>query len=100
MASNTPWITPLPSPFIYITPGREGQIVLNVNSTHADLETQAKRMNGKGIPTAGAFLELYYPAAYELDIIQTERGGPDEQSAAPERPGAPGSLYPDSHRWM
>jgi two-component system LytT family sensor kinase len=62
-------------PFIYITLKiGEGQIVLNViNSTNADLETQAKRMNGKGISNSKSLLEILYPDAYELDIIQTER---------------------------
>jgi two-component system LytT family sensor kinase len=63
-------------PFIYITLKLEaGQIVLNViNSTNADLETQAKRrMAGKGLANSKSILELLYPDAYELDIIQTER---------------------------
>ena len=63
-------------PFIYITLKVEpGQIVLNViNSTNADLETQAKRrMAGKGLANSRSILELLYPDAYELDIIQTEK---------------------------
>jgi len=63
-------------PFIYITLKVEPQqLVLNViNSTNADLETQAKRrMAGKGLANSKSILELLYPAAYELDIIQTER---------------------------
>ncbi|MBN9384346.1 MAG: sensor histidine kinase [Chitinophagaceae bacterium] len=63
-------------PFIYITlKVEEGQIVLNViNSTNADLETQAKRrMAGKGLANSKSILELLYPDAYELDIIQTEK---------------------------
>jgi two-component system LytT family sensor kinase len=63
-------------PFIYITLKVEtGQIVLNViNSTNADLETQAKRrMNGKGLANSRSLLEILYPDAYELDIIQTEK---------------------------
>jgi sensor histidine kinase YesM len=63
-------------PFIYITlKVEQGQIVLNViNSTNADLETQAKgRMTGKGLANSRSILELLYPDAYELDIIQTEK---------------------------
>lgn len=63
-------------PFIYITLKVEkGQIVLNViNSTNADLEVQAKkRMAGKGLANSKSILELLYPDAYELDIIQTEK---------------------------
>jgi LytS/YehU family sensor histidine kinase len=63
-------------PFIYITLKVEPhQLVLNViNSTNADLETQAKRrMAGKGLANSKSILELLYPAAYELDIIQTEK---------------------------
>jgi sensor histidine kinase YesM len=63
-------------PFIFITLKVEpGQIVLNViNSTSADLETQAKRrMRGKGLANSRSLLEILYPDAYELDIIQTEK---------------------------
>ena len=63
-------------PFIYITlKVEQGQIVLNViNSTNADLEAQAKgRMTGKGLANSRSILELLYPDAYELDIIQTEK---------------------------
>ncbi|HEY8971673.1 MAG TPA: sensor histidine kinase [Puia sp.] len=63
-------------PFIYITLKVEpGQIILNViNSTSADLETQAKRrMRGKGLANSRSLLEILYPDAYELDIIQTEK---------------------------
>ncbi len=62
-------------PFIYITlKVGKGKITLNVlNSTDADLETQAKRMNGKGITNSKSMLELLYPGSYELDIIQTDR---------------------------
>ena len=87
-------------PFIYITLRvGEGQIVLNViNSTNADLETQAKRMNGKGISNSRSLLELLYPDAYELDIIQTEKEETRTSSLrlrnARERLE---SLYPDLH---
>jgi len=63
-------------PFIYITLKIEpSQIVLNViNSTSADLETQAKRrIKGKGLANSRSLLEILYPDAYELDIIQTEK---------------------------
>jgi sensor histidine kinase YesM len=63
-------------PFIYITlKVEQEQIVLNViNSTNADLETQAKRrMKGKGLANSRSLLEILYPDAYELDIIQTEK---------------------------
>lgn len=63
-------------PFIYITLKVEpSQIVLNViNSTSADLETQAKRrLKGKGLANSRSLLEILYPDAYELDIIQTEK---------------------------
>lgn len=62
-------------PFIYITlKVGQGRIVLNViNSTEADLESQAKRINGKGITNSRSLLELLYPGSYELDIIQTDK---------------------------
>ena len=88
-------------PFIYITlKVGNGQIVLNViNSTEADLEHQAKRINGsKGIAHSRSLLELLYPSSYDLDIIQTEK---DETRTsqlrlrnARERLE---NLYPDSH---
>lgn len=87
-------------PFIYITlKVGEGQIVLNViNSTNADLESQAKRINGKGISNSKSLLELLYPDAYELDIIQTEREETRKSSLrirnARERLE---TLYPDSY---
>ncbi|HZE86213.1 MAG TPA: hypothetical protein VE035_17960, partial [Puia sp.] len=87
-------------PFIYITlkVGPE-QIVLNViNSTNSDLGMQAKRINGKGISNSRSLLELLYPDAYELDIIQTEkeenRTSLLRMRNAKERLE---SLYPDSH---
>ena len=87
-------------PFIYITLRvGNGQLVLNVlNSTNAELEMQAKRINGMGISHSRSLLELLYPASYDLDIIQTEK---DEKRTselrlrnARERLE---SLYPDSH---
>jgi sensor histidine kinase YesM len=87
-------------PFIYITVKvGNGQITLNViNSTDADLELQAKRINGKGIAHSRSLLELLYPKSFDLDIIQTEK---DESRTsqlrlrnARERLE---TLYPDSH---
>lgn len=87
-------------PFIYITLRvGNGQLTLNVlNSTNADLELQAKKLNGMGISHSRTLLELLYPAAYDLDIIQTEK---DETRTsklrlrnARERLE---SLYPDAH---
>jgi len=63
-------------PFIYITlKAGEGQVSLQViNSAHPDEEIQAQqRLSGKGIATSKSLLELLYPDAYELDIIQTEK---------------------------
>jgi LytS/YehU family sensor histidine kinase len=87
-------------PFIYITiKVAAGQITLNViNSMDADLESQARRINGKGIAHSRSLLELLYPSAFDLDIIQTEK---DESRTsrlrlrnARERLE---NLYPDSH---
>jgi two-component system LytT family sensor kinase len=87
-------------PFIYITlKVGNGQIVLNViNSTEADLETQAQRINGKGIAHSRSLLELLYPSSYDLDIIQTEK---DETRTSTLRMHNARerleTLYPDSH---
>lgn len=87
-------------PFIYINlKTEEGQITLNViNSTNADLETQAKRINGKGISHSRSLLELLYPDAYALDIIQTEKEESRKSNLrmknARERLE---SLYPDAY---
>jgi two-component system LytT family sensor kinase len=87
-------------PFIFVTLRvASGQVVLNVlNSSNADLEMQAKRINGMGIAHSRSLLELLYPASYDLDIIQTEK---DESRTselrlrnARERLE---SLYPDTH---
>jgi two-component system LytT family sensor kinase len=87
-------------PYIYITiKVGSGLITLNViNSTDADLEMQAKRINGKGIAHSRSLLELLYPKSFDLDIIQTEK---DESRTsqlrlrnARERLE---TLYPDSH---
>jgi two-component system LytT family sensor kinase len=87
-------------PFIYITlKVINGQLVLNViNSTNADLELQAKKMNGMGIAHSRSLLELLYPASYDLDIIQTEkdesRNSELRMHNARERLE---DLYPDAH---
>ncbi len=87
-------------PFIYITlKVKEEFILLNViNSSNADLEQQAKRINGKGISTSKNLLELLYPDSYDLNIIQTdknaERTGELRLIHARERLE---SLYPDAH---
>jgi len=87
-------------PFIYISLKVSGtQIVLNViNSSNADLEVQAKRMNGKGMSHSKTLLELLYPKSYELDIIQTEKDISRENALrmhnAKERLEA---LYPDAY---
>jgi two-component system, LytTR family, sensor kinase len=87
-------------PFIFVTLRvANGQVVLNVlNSSNADLEVQAKRLDGRSIAHSRSMLELLYPASYDLDIIQTEK---DESRTselrlrnARERLE---SLYPDSH---
>jgi two-component system LytT family sensor kinase len=87
-------------PYIYITikVGR-GQLTLNViNSTDADLELQAKRINGKGIAHSRSLLELLYPKSFDLDIIQTEK---DESRTSQLRLRNARErledLYPDSH---
>jgi two-component system, LytTR family, sensor kinase len=88
------------TPFIYITlKVKPGEIILNVlNNTNIDLETQAKRINGKGITGSKSLLELLYPSAYTLDIIQTDKDERQESKVrlknARERLE---TLYPDAH---
>jgi two-component system LytT family sensor kinase len=87
-------------PFIYITLRvGNGQLTLNViNSTNADLEMQAKRINGMGISHSRSLLELLYPASYDLDIIQTEKD--ESRTSALRLHNARErleSLYPDAH---
>jgi len=87
-------------PFIYIKLiVSEGQIAINViNNTSLELENQAKKMQGKGLSNSKNVLELLYPDAYELDIIQTEKGDRAESKSrlknAHERLQR---LYPDTH---
>ena len=87
-------------PFIYITLRvGNGQLVLNViNSTDADLELQAKKLNGMGIAHSRSLLELLYPSSYDLDIIQTEKdeGRTSELRMRNARERLE-NLYPDSH---
>ena len=87
-------------PFIYITLKTTGnQVALSVvNNTNLDMETQAKRIHGSGIRNSKSLLELLYPAAYELDIIQThkEENGHRELRFRHAKQRLE-SLYPDSH---
>jgi two-component system, LytTR family, sensor kinase len=87
-------------PFIYITLKVSAQqITLNViNNTSLELETQAKKVQGKGLLNSKSVLELLYPDAYALDIIQTEKKDRKESKSrlknAQERLQR---LYPDTH---
>ncbi|HEY6899509.1 MAG TPA: sensor histidine kinase [Puia sp.] len=87
-------------PFIYINLKiGNNQITLNViNSTDAELEMQAKRVNGMGLSHSRSLLELLYPSSYDLDIIQTEK---DESRTSELRLRNARErleqLYPDSH---
>jgi two-component system, LytTR family, sensor kinase len=92
--------TSFAKPFIYITlKVNPHQIALNViNNTSFELETQAKRIQGKGLVNSKSVLELLYPDAYALDIIQTEKKDRKESKSrlknAQERLQR---LYPDTH---
>jgi len=87
-------------PFIYITLKVTPQrIALNViNNTSLELETQAKKINGKSLVNSKTVLELLYPDAYALDIIQTDIKERKESKLrlknAQERLQR---LYPDTH---
>jgi two-component system, LytTR family, sensor kinase len=87
-------------PFIYITlKVSPDQIILNViNNTSLELETQAKKIQGKGLVNSKTVLELLYPDSYALDIIQTEKKDRKESKMrlknAQERLQR---LYPDTH---
>ncbi len=87
-------------PFIYITlKVNPDKIVLNViNNTSIALETQAKKIQGKGLVNSKTVLELLYPDSYALDIIQTEKKDRKESKMrwknAQERLQR---LYPDTH---
>jgi two-component system, LytTR family, sensor kinase len=62
-------------PFIYISLQSENdQLELKViNDTNIEIERQAKRINGMGIRNTKNLLEILYPDAHTLNIIQTEK---------------------------
>jgi hypothetical protein len=69
-----------------------------INNTNIDLETQAKRMAGKGMTNSRSLLELLYPDAYALDIIQTEKEeGRESNLRIKNAKECLETLYPDSH---
>jgi LytS/YehU family sensor histidine kinase len=75
------------------------QIELSVvNNTSADIEAQAKKLDGTGIRNSKSMLELLYPASHALNIIQTEK---EENRTSELRirnaKKRLESLYPDSH---
>jgi sensor histidine kinase YesM len=87
-------------PFIYITIKIKGdEIALTVvNNTDIDLETQAKRINGKGITGSKGLLEILYPDAYALNIIQTEKQERKISAIAVKNARERLEiLYPDAH---
>jgi two-component system LytT family sensor kinase len=87
-------------PFIYITlKVSPDQIALNViNNTSIELETQAKKIQGKGLLNSKSVLELLYPDAYALDIIQTEiKDRKESKSRFKNAQERLQRLYPDTH---
>ena len=87
-------------PFIYITLKVSAlQITLNViNNTSLELETQAKKVQGKGLLNSKSVLELLYPDAYALDIIQTEiKDRKESKSRLKNAQERLQRLYPDTH---
>jgi LytS/YehU family sensor histidine kinase len=92
--------TSFTEPFIYITLKVDAkEIALSVvNNTNIDLETQAKRIGGTSITNSKTLLELLYPDAHALNIIQTEkeeaRKNDLRMQHAKQRLE---SFYPDSH---
>jgi sensor histidine kinase YesM len=86
--------------FIYITINiKPDQIELSVvNNTSADLETQAKKIQGTGLKNSKGILELLYPSSHALNIIQTEKTSQETNELrlrnAKRRLE---SLYPDTH---
>ncbi len=86
--------------FIYITLTiNAGEIRLTViNNTDIDLETQSKRINGKGITGSKGLLEILYPDNYTLNIIQTEKQQREISAiAAKNARERLELLYPDGH---
>jgi two-component system, LytTR family, sensor kinase len=87
-------------PFIYIKLKVDPhQIALNViNNTSLELETQSKKISGKGLLNSKSVLEILYPDAFALDIIQIEKKDRKESKSrfknAQERLQR---LYPDTH---
>jgi two-component system, LytTR family, sensor kinase len=87
-------------PFIYIKLKLDAdRITLNViNNTSLELETQAKKIQGKGLVNSKTVLELLYPDSHALDIIQIEKKDRKESKSrfknAQERLQR---LYPDTH---
>jgi len=87
-------------PFIYITLKLSPEkITLNViNNTSLELETQAKKINGKGLVNSKTVLELLYPDAFALDIIQTEiRERKESKLRLKNAQERLQQLYPDTH---
>ena len=90
----------LERPFVYITVKVIGDEILLtvVNNTDIDLETQAKRLVGRPAVGSKGLLEILYPDAYALNIIQTEKQERKISSIgiknARERLEI---LYPDAH---
>jgi len=87
-------------PFIYITIKIKGDLIALtvVNNTDIDLETQAKRINGKGITGSKGLLEILYPDSYALNIIQTEKQQRKISSVAMKNAREKLEiLYPDAH---
>lgn len=91
----------LEKPFVYITikvVGYDEILLTVVNNTNIDLETQAKRLAGKPDLGSKGLLEMLYPDAYALSIIQTEKQERKISSTgiknARERLEL---LYPDAH---
>ncbi len=87
-------------PFVYITVKVKGEelALTVVNNTDIDLETQAKRLNTRAVTGSKGLLEILYPDAYALNIIQTEKQDRKISSIgiknARERLEI---LYPDTH---
>ncbi|HEV3250841.1 MAG TPA: sensor histidine kinase [Puia sp.] len=87
-------------PFIYISLQAEnGQLELKViNDTNIEIERQAKRINGMGIRNTKNLLDILYPDAHSLNIIQTEKQ-PKQVTVTNIRNARERLelLYPDAH---